>query len=629
MAFPAMYSRDGVSPKGSLEDVGVVPVSIRESASYGLGSDTDKDLLLLSGDDWGGKSVIRPGPCYDCRESITCCGRNFGDWDQALVYTTQKRVQLRHRHLGLLYYTLTLGVLVYVVLLDVVLNKGYQAQFALGTASQLLVTPAKPEDVTQLIPTLPYCNFTNATCIAPAPSDVTAPPDPTPETVFITSHVITENYAIGSCDWRLDPSCPMPHPTNETVLFAGIESAKVHLSQVVVSVGGKAEGMDWSMDGKLVDACDATKVLRHLPTSNASKGEAVAEFTLLELLNAADESACGGPPVSLDRDGVRNHGFRVVLKVTLAKDQSEADLHYTLRIHAVPQQDITQDTPSSNCIAPGANCTIQRRAGVVLTVSAGGTVGKFDMMTLLIRLTAGWALLGLAVSVTDFCAVWVFRCKISRGGGWCPCCTCCQGKDKSPPKKDGEADTWNNVYFRYMYDPSQDLGDVLHRNKRDLRKEELEEWEELSREAGQTFGPRQRAMLNALSMRMEKMERNVVSLHRTTTSNQVNAGSGWGGAPVGGTRQTPTQPSLMPHTQVPDASVVKQGGGTPTSLRERGGGKPPVAKGTVRVSVPEAGGQRASLDPTFLTSRAFGKMEETTRVGHDFDDDEVDEDSRR
>eukprot|EP01065_Artemidia_motanka_P027402 TRINITY_DN32602_c0_g1_i1.p1 TRINITY_DN32602_c0_g1~~TRINITY_DN32602_c0_g1_i1.p1 ORF type:complete len:682 (+),score=160.34 TRINITY_DN32602_c0_g1_i1:65-2047(+) len=611
-----------------------------------------------------GADSVGPGPCCECRESFICCGRNLGDWDAVLMYTTAKRVQLRHRWLGLLYYALALTAVGYVIGYDIIWERGYQLPEEIDAASRVSITLPPLEDIKGAMGDADYCSGSGRPvdpgrrhhCMAALVSDVTRPPAIIPSQMLVTTRMTNDVYRAQQCDWRTVPGCALPEPEVETVFFAGVENVTVHLSHVIVTVGDGLPGHHRLL-GSLVSFCDG-EAIRTIP-GGTDVAASSTTFTLQELLRAADSSECGGRAFH-DLDDVdvgggnttlRYDGLRLVLKIQYTKHATSSDISYTLRVTAVTQQRGEVDFADNGCSTNHTgmqDCVVQRRAGVLLTVSAAGTVGTFDFMTLLIRLAAGWALLGLAASITDFAAVWLFRCRVTRGGGWCPCCA------GSADVRGGADDTWNNAYYRYMYDPSQDLGDVLHRNRPDLRKEQLEEWEH----AAQLAGKSSRFHFQVIADLQDKIRRMEDTL-------MLSGPPAMQGPPALTPSPTPsptstakTNPSRQHErrasdtwkragttTKAPPAPAAPSVNIIPSSLADKRT-QPKKPDRQVRMSPPESqvseGSGSASRQRTSAPrpgedsgsggfGATFGQFEETMRVGPgDYDDDEApDEDSRR
>eukprot|EP01062_Namystynia_karyoxenos_P044612 TRINITY_DN32908_c0_g1_i1.p1 TRINITY_DN32908_c0_g1~~TRINITY_DN32908_c0_g1_i1.p1 ORF type:complete len:676 (+),score=239.11 TRINITY_DN32908_c0_g1_i1:162-2030(+) len=604
-----------------------------------------------------------------CQESLMCCGRNLGDWDAVLQYTTQKRVQLRHRWLGLLYRVLALGVAVYVIGIDIILQKSYLKENELDCTARLTVEMPPISTVQGQLASLPYClQRGNGTatgkvldCQASISADVAQPPAPLPQVLFVATRRNMLEYS-AQCDWRLSPACPLPQPVAERSFFAMAEDATVTLAQEVVTVSGRLQEHR-QLRGRLVRYCDG-KVLRELPSKPGVSGSS-SNFSVGELLRAASAYDCGGRDfLGLDDDSMnspeqslRYAGVLLVLTLQYSRKDAYAPIEFTLSVKAVGQTGWVIPTVAPNCGEQDAGgthrCIVADRAGVLLTVSSSGTVSAFDFMTLLIRLTAGWALLGLAATATDLAAIWLMRCRVGHGGGWCPCCGRTNHDEvEGPDKRPVEHDKWNNVYYRYMFDPSQDLGDVLHRHKRDLRKEELERWSGMEHEAAMSqlyFDiDQQKSRLNLITLELDKLQ----ATQRECTGNV--AGFDWTAKP----RAAGYDPSSnSPDSQQPQPvatgvpAAPPQGGaaganGTSGAQRRApvtpapppapaGGAAPHAAPGGVGSgygwSSSDTGGRRTRTDELRQTWDGFGQLAETTRDGQAaFDDDSlVDEDSRR
>ena len=76
------------------------------------------------------------------------------DWDDLLAYTTTRSVTVRHRYLGLTYYSLLTGVLVYIFVGQIGFQKKYNVQLNVDGSIQANVQGLRP------ISELDYCNRT-------------------------------------------------------------------------------------------------------------------------------------------------------------------------------------------------------------------------------------------------------------------------------------------------------------------------------------------------------------------------------------------------------------------------------------------------------------------------------------
>ena len=79
------------------------------------------------------------------------------DWDDLLAYTTTRSVTVRHRYLGLTYYSLLTGVLVYIFVIQIGFQKKYNVQLNVDGSIQANVQgPAALRPLSEL----DYCNRT-------------------------------------------------------------------------------------------------------------------------------------------------------------------------------------------------------------------------------------------------------------------------------------------------------------------------------------------------------------------------------------------------------------------------------------------------------------------------------------
>jgi hypothetical protein len=80
------------------------------------------------------------------------CGLDLDSW---CSYTTEKQVIVRHKWAGLLYYSCIIAVVLYVVIVQIVYNRGYLAFQALsGTVRATYMSPAEYAPLSSL----QYCH---------------------------------------------------------------------------------------------------------------------------------------------------------------------------------------------------------------------------------------------------------------------------------------------------------------------------------------------------------------------------------------------------------------------------------------------------------------------------------------
>ena len=81
------------------------------------------------------------------------------DWDDLFAYTTTRSVTVRHRYLGLTYYSLLTLVLVYIFGIQIALEKKYNVQLDVDGSIQANVEGVGAAALTPLSE-LAYCNRT-------------------------------------------------------------------------------------------------------------------------------------------------------------------------------------------------------------------------------------------------------------------------------------------------------------------------------------------------------------------------------------------------------------------------------------------------------------------------------------
>jgi hypothetical protein len=81
------------------------------------------------------------------------------DWDDLFAYTTTRSVTVRHRYLGLTYYSLLILVLVYIFGIQIALEKKYNVQLDVDGSIQANVEGVGAAALVPLSE-LDYCNRT-------------------------------------------------------------------------------------------------------------------------------------------------------------------------------------------------------------------------------------------------------------------------------------------------------------------------------------------------------------------------------------------------------------------------------------------------------------------------------------
>jgi len=332
------------------------------------------------------------------------------DYDELLSYQTVKYVKIKEKKLGILHYSLELGIFLYIVIYTIV----YQQRYLLSEAPYGSVR-ATMREPSAWIPanTLPYClqnqttvnNFTNYNCTYMRGTDVTFPPGLI-DSIFISTRVKDTFYSVSpNCTNDLfDFQCAPSTTPSSTLRYyiAGIEKFTLYMEHAVFGRQNQILVSNFQCDGTLIFR-NGTK--QTMSFNDPSRTGDIIDVTTL--INSAGVNSLN------DASGVgssyRYDGLLIVSVISYQNYVTKpTSYYYTYENYAMPLQDVLTMQPSVN--VPGG--TMQRNwYGVRVLFMVVGSIGLFDFLTLLTSLVSGFVLIKLASVVVDILLLYALPAK--------------------------------------------------------------------------------------------------------------------------------------------------------------------------------------------------------------------------
>ena len=330
------------------------------------------------------------------------------DWDDVLAYTTERKVRIRHKWVGGLYYLTALAIASYTCIYQVWLLRGYLMDVPITGSLHASVEPAGS---TAPVARLAYCTQSGAH------ADQQQLPCASFEPLFelvqtagigvlvgtrISSTVQLRNESCVRFEYGCNEWLPSTKPMDEYI--GDIDSA-------LITVQHSAEAMraiDSESGLQLVDTFTSPSA-RHAtlegvgapPSGLAVRYEDHGDvLTLAQLMRAAGidlDGAAAAPTNSSDEESTRYAGTTVRVAV-----------EYTA--HGYTYHAVESPVQSSRTSVRWANSTsrqVDTIYGVQLVFTQRSRVTQFDVRTLLLTLVAGLALVSAAKTVADFFVLYV------------------------------------------------------------------------------------------------------------------------------------------------------------------------------------------------------------------------------
>jgi len=346
--------------------------------------------------------------------------RNFWkkhDPDDIFAYDTFKMVTIRDRYLGMLHHGLQIGILIYIIIYVLVLEKEFlKRDPAIGLVRIAVQNPARGfRNVNNTA--RPYCtdpynpnNGTLPRCVYPPIDQIS---DSSGSMLFLTTHMTVTDY-YSNCDVNL-PDCD-PVPVNGTSEFI-----VANLDNITISIDHSAQ-VDFDGEAPLgflqtlKDPNSDNLVWKDCKDCSQVKYESLAadKIKLADILKAAhldleeiandylvEEDEYTGPAT------FRSFGAVILLSVVYDNVENYLSGSPAILYHYRPQliTEIDDYAIDSIYTAYPNNRTVVNRKGIRIVGLMAGEIGSFTFQALLIQLTTSIALIKVATTAVDLLAI--------------------------------------------------------------------------------------------------------------------------------------------------------------------------------------------------------------------------------
>lgn len=345
------------------------------------------------------------------------------DPDNVFSYDTFKMVTIRDRYLGFLHHSLQLGILLYIVVYVIFIQKEFlKLEDAIGIVRLSVKNTSNLADYidpgTEAYCDTPPANTGKPICIFPPIDQIS---DGSGQSIFISTHVYKTDYS-ASCDPDLRDCHPLPVNGTREYFVANLMDLNVSLDHSVqVDFEGQAPlgHLQWLKDpGALGDPewadcrdC-APNRFQSLSADNIPL-EALLRAARLNLDATANDYLKDLPEYTGPAD-FRSFGAVLLLQVVYENRQHYFRGSPPIKYYYQPRliTNIDDYLTESVYTAYPYNRTVIYRKGLHIIGIIAGELGHFTFQTLLIQLTTSLALMKVATTAVDLIAINILPAKI-------------------------------------------------------------------------------------------------------------------------------------------------------------------------------------------------------------------------
>ncbi|KAJ3358845.1 cytochrome c oxidase subunit 1 [Allomyces javanicus] len=356
--------------------------------------------------------------------------------DEIFAYNTFKTVKVRDRRLGLLHYTLILGIMGYIVATIIVKQLYLSTEEVTGGSVRTTILP--PANLS----TPDYCrtNADKAPCVFLTAGQVM--PQQEEAAMFITTRLTATNASAvpDSCivppgtppGLTLDPACLPQFPKAGAALYyaAAVEDYTIMVEHTVRGYKTDISSRNGDLKGIMMNS-RGTPIRAYAP-SNISRDEqqAIARelkgapvvvrpaniagdiFTVRDVLNAAGITSLDAPSVSPSAypgETLRHSGVVVIVMIEYANELFHPRvIRYNYRISTMTGAEAKQ-VSMIQVPGNGTSPILQQwsRHGIRIKFVQTGKVGEFELIAVLTSLVASLALFRLAVMLVEIIMIYI------------------------------------------------------------------------------------------------------------------------------------------------------------------------------------------------------------------------------
>lgn len=328
--------------------------------------------------------------------------------DELFAYETAKVVTIKDKRLGILYYFFILVITLYI---------GYsiitESLYLKRSDPIASFINAELDSTIQNVTEPQYCKNSTISCVYWPTSRIYQTVE---NGIFITSRIsVSTLNPLPNCDSLIatDPRCAASIQNSQQFYISNVEYASLKLSHGFIKQYKSSFFDPFKFTYSTVNSFSTRGSLAYASGSKQEQTSLVDSFTVQQLLDAAGSSRFD-----------RFNGTHISVPVDYEFSPFTNTLSYTY----IPIIQGPLISRSESFLHANGSTTIITRYGIFINFGISGSIGDFDVITLLINFTAALALVSIATFVVDTLLLYFL------------------------PKK--------KIYKRAKYETTEDLGDV-------------------------------------------------------------------------------------------------------------------------------------------------------------------------
>ncbi|GAM19547.1 hypothetical protein SAMD00019534_027220 [Acytostelium subglobosum LB1] len=328
------------------------------------------------------------------------------DWDKLLEYQTVKVVKIRDKRLGILHLLFMLGIVIYIIVGTIILQKRYLAtENPIGSIRATLLAPKYRN------PTPPYCTSSGNSTYNGYPTyeceywdeSLVLYPSTSDTSMFISTRVESEiQKTVNNCQFT-SPTCTYATYNQSLFYIPDIENFTIMLDHTVSAPNLGIQYNARQLPGRLLNSSG------HVWTPPAPNVVGVQSqydiMTVGTCLAAAGIYNLDGPSLSNASRSMRDDGVILLVFITYSNTYTynTNNFRYTYQFKVIKDTKFKAEEPIFTTDVN--NRYVFDRHGVKMLFIQTGSIGKFDFQTMLLTFVSGIGLVTVSTIFVDILAV--------------------------------------------------------------------------------------------------------------------------------------------------------------------------------------------------------------------------------
>jgi len=341
------------------------------------------------------------------------------DLDDVFAYQTAKTVSVRHKWLGIIYYSTIIAIVGYTIGYKVLYMKGYEMEIELAGAVRASV---QQPSVLPPVADLPYCSQSHGSlpygvptlpCVYPDLSDgALSRLTPGEEGSLLVGTRVSKTLQTFNHNCTASNYSCAPWEDagpKESFYLGGLEACTIMVQHLV------SQATTQTFHSAVIDSFSPSRPVAQLKgplgqvplrERSVTKGPSGDIFNISDLLWVAgadaDEPVANPSGASPANGSLRYNGVTLRVRVVYSGSSlAWTDTHYEYRI-SVNELEAKFVSVDEAAGGPAGTRTVQDLHGLQLLFSQDGNLNVFDFQTLMLSLVAGFAYLFVAKMAADY-----------------------------------------------------------------------------------------------------------------------------------------------------------------------------------------------------------------------------------